>query len=398
MKRMFIVRRFAAVGSTWHERKFTVKKTLLCLALAGASGALWANIVVGVSASTTGPGASLGLPISNTVAILPKTMGGQPVRYVMLDDASDPTAGTKIVRRFATDDRVDVIIGSSTVPVALSQGAAASDARIPFLALSPIPIEPAKQPFLFSVPQPIPLMVDAVLEHMQANKIASVGYIGFSDSWGDLNLRSFRAGAEPKGMKVMSDERYGRADTSVTGQMLKVLAGNPDAVFVGASGTPAALPQIAAADRGYRKPMYHTHGVVNQDFIRVAGKSGEGVYAPTGPVVVADQLPEDHPLRAAGMEFLQRYEGAYGAGSRNAFAAYAWDAAKIIEAAVPVALKTAKPGTQEFRQALRDAIESNKDVRGSHAAYNMSPTDHYGVDKRARVLVRVQDGRWRLVR
>jgi branched-chain amino acid transport system substrate-binding protein len=180
--------------------------------------------------------------------------------------------------------------------------------------------------------------------------------------------------------------------------MLKVTATNPDAIFVGAAGTPAALPQLAALERGYRKQIYHTHGVVNPDFIRLGGKSVEGVIAPTGPVVVAEQLPASDPLKASGMEYLKQYEGAYGAGSRNAFAAYAWDAGLILQAALPVALKSTPAGTPAFRQALRDAIESGKDVKGTHAIYNMSATDHYGVDKRARVLVRVDNGDWKLVR
>jgi branched-chain amino acid transport system substrate-binding protein len=180
--------------------------------------------------------------------------------------------------------------------------------------------------------------------------------------------------------------------------MLKVLAPNPDAIFVGASGTPADLPQIAAVERGYRNQIYHTHGVVNQDFIRVGGKSTEGVIAPTGPVVVAEQLDASNPLKATGLEFLKRYEGAYGAGSRNAFAAYAWDAGLLLQNALPVALKSAKPGTPAFRDAVRDALESGKDVKGTHAVYDMSATDHYGVDKRARVLVKVDNGEWKLLR
>ncbi len=375
-----------------------MKKKLLCLLLAGASSALYAEVVVGVSVSATGPGASLGVHVANTIPLLPKTIGGEAVRYVVLDDTSDPTTGAKNVRKFATEDKVDIIIGSSTVPVALAQGAVASESSIPFIALCPIPIDPAKQTFVFAVPQPIPLMVSAVVEHMQAAKVKSAGYIGFLDSWGDANYNNFKSIGSGAGIEVASNERYARNDTSVTSQTLKVLATNPDAIFVGASGTPAALPQIAAVDRGYRKQIYHTHGVVNQDFIRLAGKSAEGVIAPTGAVVVAEQLPDGHPLKAAGMDFLKRYEGAYGVASRNAFAAYAWDAGAIMQGALVVALKTAKPGTPAFRQAMRDAIESNKDVRGTHAVYNMSPTDHYGVDKRARVLVRVENGDWKLVR
>ena len=375
-----------------------MKKKLLSLLLVLASGTAGAEVVVGVSVSTTGPGASLGVHVQRAVALFPKTIGGETVRYIVLDDTSDPTVGAKNARRFATEDNVDVIIGSSSVPVALAQGAVANEARIPFIALCPIPIDPAKQSYLFAVPQPIPLMVSAVVEHMQAAKVKTVGYIGFSDSWGDLNYNHMKSGGAAAGMEVTTNERYARNDTSVTGQMLKVLATNPDAIFVGASGTPAALPQIAALERGYRKQIYHTHGVVNPDFIRLGGKSVEGVIAPTGPVVVAEQLAATDPLKATGMDYLKQYEGAYGAGSRNAFAAYAWDAGVIVQAALPVALKATKPGTPAFRQALRDAIESGKDVKGTHAVYNMSATDHYGVDKRARVLVRVDNGEWKLVR
>ena len=373
-------------------------RSLLGLVLALASSAVCADVVVGVSVSAPGPGASLGVHVAKAIALLPKTIGGEAVRYVVLDDTSDPTVGAKNVRRFAVEDKADVIIGSSTVPVALAQGAVANEARIPFIALCPIPIDAAKQTYLFAVPQPIPLMVSAVVEHMQANKVKTVGYIGFADSWGDANYNALKNSGGTAGLDIATNERYARGDTAVTGQMLKVLSTNPDAIFVGASGTPADLPQLAAIDRGYRKQIYHTHGVVNPDFIRLGGKSAEGVIAPTGPVVVAEQLAANDPLKASGLLFLKQYEDAYGAGSRNAFAAYAWDSGVIVQAALPVAMKTAKPGTQAFRDALRDAIETGKDVKGTHAIYNMSPADHYGVDKRARVLVKVDNGEWKLVR
>ena len=373
-------------------------KRLLGFLLTVFSCVSHAEIIVGVSVSLTGPGTSLGVPVQNAFGIVPRTMAGEAVRYILLDDGSDPTNGAKNARRFATEDKVDIIIGSSTVPVAIAQGGVAGETHIPFIALCPIPIDPAKQPFLFAVPQPISLMTDAVVEHMQANNVKSVGFIGFADAWGDLTLRSITNSSSPAGIRITSDERYARNDTSVSAQVLKVIATNPDAIFVGGSGTSAALPQIAVLERGYRKPLYHTHGVVNRDFIRVGAKSVEGAIAPTGPVVVAEQLPDDHPLKATGVDFLKRYEAAYGTGSRNAFAAYAYDAVGLITAAVPAALKVAKPGTPEFRQALRDALEGLKEVRGTHAVYSMSPANHYGVDKRARVLVRVENGDWKLVR
>ncbi len=374
-----------------------MKKTLLALLLSGLTATAGAEIVVGVSVSSTGPGASLGVHIANAVALMPKTIGGEPVRYVVLDDASDPTAGAKHARRFATDDKVDVILGSSTVPVAMAQGGVASEAKIPFIAICPIAIDPAKQPFVFAVPQPISLMVDAIVEHMKKSGVSKVGYIGFADAWGDMNYASVKDLGAKVGINIVANERFARTDTSATAQALKLIASGPDAVFVGGSGAPSALPQVALAERGYRKLSYHTHGVVNRDFIRVGGKSAEGALAPTGPVVVAEQLPADHPLKAPGLEFVKRYEAAYGAGNRNAFAAYAWDASLIVQAAVPTALKAAKPGSAAFRQALRDAIESGSEVSGTHAVYKYTATDHHGVDRRARVMVKVEGGDWKLV-
>jgi branched-chain amino acid transport system substrate-binding protein len=374
-----------------------MKKALFCALFAAATVAN-AEIVVGVSVSATGPGTSLGVPTQNAIGIAPKTIAGQPVRYVVLDDTSDPTAGVRNIRRFVSDDRVDVIIGSSTVPVGIAQGGAANEAKVAIIVMCPVPIDPAKLPYVYAVPQPISLVTDAIAEHMRTTNVKSVGFIGFADAWGDLTSRSMAASGKQFGINLVSNERFARNDTSVSAQMLKVISGNPDAIFVGGAGTPSALPQIAAQERGFRKTLYHTHGVVNRDFIKVAGKSAEGAMAPTGPVMVAEQLPDNHPTKAAGLEFLKRYEGQYGAGSRNAFAAYAWDGIAVISAAAPAALQRAKPGTPEFRQAMRDAIEGVKDVRGTHAVYNMSASDHYGVDKRAVVMVRVENGEWKLVR
>ena len=372
------------------------KWTLLLLGCLAAH--VQAEIVVGVTVSATGPGNSLGTPIANAIKILPKTMGGETVRYIVLDDASDPTAGSKAARKLATEDKVDVLVGSSTLPSAIAQAIVASEERLPLVAIAPMSLDPAKQPYVFAVPQPISLMVGALTQHMKANQVKSLGFIGFSDAWGDLTYSSMQTSATAAGITMPSNERFARTDVSVTGQMLKLVAQKPDAVFVGGSGAPSALPQITGSERGLNKTFYHTHGVVNRDFIRVGGKSVEGAIAPTGAVVVAEQLPEGHPLRATGMEFNRRYEEVYGAGSRNAFAAYAWDVGAIIGAAVPAALKKAKPGTPEFRIALRDAIENTTEVKGTHAVYTMNAKDHQGVDERARVLVRVESGEWKLLR
>ncbi|MGE0734676.1 MAG: ABC transporter substrate-binding protein [Alphaproteobacteria bacterium] len=362
-----------------------------------AFGPAYADIKVGVIVGSTGPGASLGIPYKNTVAIMPDKINGEKVDYIVLDDATDASNATKHARKLINDDKVDLIMGSTSVPAALAIAEVANEANVPHLSFSPLPPTALKSPWVYAIPQPATIVMGAVLDHIKARGAKSIGYIGFNDSWGDLVLAGFSSAAQASGIKLVSNERYARADTSVVGQVLKTMAANPDAVVVGGSGTPGALPHITLVERGYKGPIYHNTGVINRDFVRVGGKNVEGAIAPTGPVMVAEQLPDSNPIKKVALEFTQKYEAKYGVGSRNAFAAYGYDAALIFANAAPTALKSAKPGTKEFRKALRDAIEQSKDVVGTHAVYSMSPTNHNGVDKRGVVLVRVQNGEWKIV-
>ena len=371
--------------------------TLIC-AMGSICPPAQADVTVGVIVGATGPGASLGIPYKNAFSVLPPTVGGEKVRYIILDDATDPSTAVKNARKLITEDKVDVILGSSSVPASTAIVGVATELKTPLIALSPIATPPAGQEWAFPVPQPVPVMMEVVVEHMKAHNVKTVAFIGFNDSWGDLVFKGFSSQAEPAGISVVTNERYARPDTSVAGQVLKVMAAKSDAVVAGGSGTPGALPHITLVERGYKGPIYHNHGVINRDFLRVGGKSVERAMAPTGPVMVAEQLPDSNPIKKVAMEFNKNYEAAFGAGTRNAFAAYSYDGYLRLNQAVPAALKKAKPGTPEFRQALRDALESSKEVVGTHAVYNTSPTDHNGVDRRSRVLVEVANGDWKLVR
>lgn len=358
-----------------------------------------AEITVGVSLGTTGPGSSLGIPYKNAFQLLPTTLGGQPARYIILDDESKPDNAAKNARKFVTEDKVDVIMGSNGVPSAAAMTAVAAESKTPMIALTPVPpLAPDRLHWTFVVPQTTELMMSAVVEHMKARGVKTVGYIGFSDTWGDLVYNAITSLAASGGFKVVTNERYGRADTSVTGQVLKVIASNPDAVVIGGSGSPAATPHVALIERGYKGPVYHNHGTVNLPFIQNGKKAVEGAIAPTGALIVAEELPDSFPTKAVSLDFTKRYEAQFGPGSRNAFAGYSHDGVALLQAAVPEALKKAKPGTPEFRIALRDALENVRDVIGTHGVYNMSAGNHNGLDERARVLVRVENGAWRLLK
>ncbi|KRB83898.1 ABC transporter substrate-binding protein [Noviherbaspirillum sp. Root189] len=366
------------------------------------SAAAHAEVNIGVTLSTTGPAASLGIPERNAVALLPKEIGGQKINYLVLDDASDSTNAVKNARKLTAESRVDLLVGSSTSPNALAMIDVASESMTPMIAVaaSAAIVQPmdAKRNWVFKPPQHDSLMARAVLEHMSKSNIKSLGFIGFNDAYGESWWKEVQKAADIYKVKIVASERFSRTDNNVVGQVLKLMAGNPEAVMIAGSGTPAAMPQIALKQRGYQGRIYQTHGVANNDFLRVGGKDVEGAYLPAGPLLVAQQLPSNHSSRQRGVEFINAYESAYGPGTANTFAAHVWDIGLWLQQSIPVALKSgAKPGTPEFRKALRDALELLKEVRGAHGVYNLSSNDHNGLDERARVIVKIEGGQWKYV-
>jgi len=380
---------------------FGSKRACYVLALAAClAGPAAAQIKIGVTVSTTGPATSLGLPEKNTVALLPRMIAGHTVEYVVLDDASDPSAAVVNTRRLTMEDKVDAIIGSTTTPNSLAMTDVVAESGTPTLSLASSAriIEPqnAKKAWVFKTPQTDTMMVLAILEHAAKRGMKTMGYIGFNDALGEAFYAEFEKFAEVRKIRIVASERYAPRDTSVTAQVIKLAAANPDMVVIGASGTPAVLPARALVERGYKGSLYFNHGVANNDFLRVGGKDIEGGFVPTSPVVVAAALPANHPAKAQAMDYVKRYEAAQGVGTVSAFGAYTWDAGLLLAQAIPVALKSTQPGTREFRAALRDALEGVRDLHVSNGVTNMSKLDHLGLDQRARVIVRVEGGKWKL--
>ena len=383
------------------RRARTVFPVLLpTLAAALLATAAQAQIKVGVTVSATGPAASLGIPEKNTFALMPKEIAGQKVEYVILDDASDTTTAVKNARKLTSEDKVDVLIGSTVTPNSLAMIDVAVESETPMISMaaSSAIVEPVdtRRRWVFKTPQNDSHMSTAITGQMADAGIKTVAFIGFSDAYGEGWFREFSKLAELRKIKVVASERFARSDTSVTGQILKILGANPDAVLIAGSGTPAALPQKTLKERGYKGVIYQTHGVANNDFLRVCGKDCEGTWLPAGPLLVAEQLPDANPVKKSALTYKAAYEKAYGVGSVSTFGGHAWDSGLLLAAAVPQALKQGKPGTKEFRKGLRDAIEGIHNLAGAHGIFNMSPTDHLGLDQRARVMVQIVDGKWKL--
>jgi branched-chain amino acid transport system substrate-binding protein len=364
------------------------------------AGSALADINVGVTVSATGPAASLGIPEKNTIALMPQMIAGQKIHYIVLDDGSDTTKAVSNTRKLITEDKVDIVLGSTVTPNSLAMIDVVSEAQVPMISMAASAkiVEPmdAKRKWVFKTPQNDIQMSLAIASHMKDHGVKTVGFIGFADAYGEGWFGEFSKAAALKGITVVANERFARNDSSVTAQVLKMQAARPDAILIAGSGTPAALPQITLKERGYTGLIYQTHGVANDDFLRVGGKNVEGTYLPAGPVLVARQLPVGNPVRSSALEYVFAYELAYGKGSVSTFGGHAWDAGRLMAAAVPVALKKAQPGTPEFRAALRDALENSRNVAGAHGIFNMTPTDHLGLDQRARVMVKIENGTWKI--
>jgi branched-chain amino acid transport system substrate-binding protein len=374
-----------------------LKTSLITTAIAALlSTAALADINVGVSLSLTGPGSGLGIPMQNQFKLFPKTIAGEKVNLIVLDDATDPGKGAANARRFVTEDKVDLIIGSCITAVAAAMTDIASEAGTVQMAGSPVGVPAGKDKWLFRLPQSNTVMGHAVVEHMKKQGVKTIGFLGYTDAYGEQWLKEITPQLDKAGIKIVATERFARTDTSVTPQALKINAANPDAVLVVASGSGAAMPQMGLAERGYKGKIYQTHAAATQDLMRVGGKTVEGTFVVSGPAVIAEQLPDSHPSKKVSIAFVQQYEKAMGPNSRNQFAGHAYDAQVALEKAVPLALKKAKPGTPEFRAALRDSLETMGRTIFAHGVMNWTPADHWGYTMETGVMLKVVDGQFKV--
>lgn len=374
-----------------------LKTNLITTAIAAlVSTAALADINIGVSLSLTGPGSGLGIPMQKQLQLFPKTIGGEKVNLTILDDATDPGKGAANARRFVTEDKVDLIFGSCITAVAAAMTDIASEAGTVQIAGSPVGVPEGKDKWLFRLPQSNTVMGHAVVEHMKKHGVKTVGFLGYTDAYGQQWLDAVGPMLDKAGIKLVGTERFARTDTSVTPQALKLTTANPDAILVVASGSGAAMPQLGLVERGYKGKVYQTHAAATPDLPRVGGKSVEGTFVVSGPALLGDQLADSHPSKKQALEFVQKFEAAHGANTRNQFAGHSYDFQVAMEKAIPLALKKAKPGTPQFRSALRDSLETMGRTVFAHGVMNWTPADHWGYTLETGVMTKVVDGKFKV--
>ncbi len=372
--------------------------TGICLAASMAMvTAAQADITIGVNVSSTGPAASLGMAEKNAISLGPTVIAGQKVKYVIYDDATDTTNAVQNVKRLISEAKVDVIVGPTTSPTSKAVTDTVAESKTPMIQLSPgitASSDDPKRRWIFNAPPADAVYADALIKHMVKKGIKTVSVIAVDDAYGENCTVAYRKLADQKGIKTLTVEKYKRADTSATAQVLKAMQGNPDAVYIASSGTPGALPHVALIERGYKGKIYQSGGSANAEFLRVGGKALEGSFMLGSPLLAAEQFPDKYPAKKESLEFVKLYEARFGA--RNFFASLSWNALKIVEAAVPKALKVAKPGTEQFRAALRDAIEGTKGLKGAGTVFTMTKSDHTGINQLGMCVLKIENGKWKL--
>jgi branched-chain amino acid transport system substrate-binding protein len=374
------------------------------LAARGAAAALVAMCVspasadlsIGVSLPLTGAASGLGIPVKSGFALWPQQIAGEKLKLIILDDASDPTAANKNARRFVMEDKVDLIIGSAMTPAALAMVGVAAEAQTVQIAVAPIDLAPGKDAWSFRIAHSTATMALALGEHMRKQGVKTLGFLGYADPYGESWLRDIGRVAGAQGIRVVAVERFNRTDTTAAAQALKLAAARPDAVLVVASGSGAAMPHKALVERGYKGRIYQTHSAASRDLMRVGGRDVEGAFVVSGPAIVGEQLPDEHPSRKAALVFLEQYEKLNGPGSRNQFAAHTYDVLLVLQNAVPRALSKAEPGTAEFRAALREALENSGRIAVSQGVLHYTAQDHFGFLPDTGVILKVVNGDWKL--
>jgi branched-chain amino acid transport system substrate-binding protein len=360
-----------------------------------------AQVRIGVVTSATGPISLVGIPQKNTVPLLPTKVGNLTVEYISVDDGSDPTRSVTEVKKLISEYNVDAIIGPSGSPNSVGVIPFVAEAGVPMLApvgtaAVVLPMTEQKK-WVFKTTQNDDLIAKALVEQMVKSKVKTVGFIAINDPYGENWGRVFTELAAKNNIKIVANERYQRTDTSVTAQSLKILSAAPDAVLVAAPGGATVLPQTTLVDQGYKGQVYQTHGAALPAFLQLGKKKVDGTILAASLMLVLPEIADSNPSKKVALEYVNAYTKMYGSAPAT-FGANVYDAGLLLQRAIPTAAKKAKPGSKEFRAALRDALEGTKELVATQGVYNMSAADHSGFDERGREMIQVKNGNWTLLK
>lgn len=372
---------------------------LPALLLATLSQPAAAQIKIGVIVSATGAMAAVGIAQEKGASLLPRRVGDFTIDYIVRDDASDPAQTVTLARQLIGTHKVDAIIGPTGTPNALALIPLLAEAGVPLLApvgsaAVVLPMEEQKR-WVFKLTPNDSVMAEVLAAHMHKRGFRNVGLMAYDDAYGERWINEFSGPAQQAGLRVTMVERF-RADVPVDAATARLLAGRPDAVLVAGSGPSSLAVHLALVDRGYKGAIYHTHGATDMDFIRRGDKKVVGALLAASPLLAINELADGNPSKALGRAYITAYERRHG-GRAAAFSANVYDAGLLLHKTLGQILPRARPGTPEFRAALRDALEQTRDFPVTQGVITMSAADHAGLDKRSRLMMVIFDHTWKLV-
>ncbi|WP_281983667.1 ABC transporter substrate-binding protein [Azonexus hydrophilus] len=377
----------------------SLKKIVAGAALAfGALGAFAAEpIKIGSVLSVTGPAAFLGDPELKTlqlyVADINKKGGvlGRQLQLVHYDDGSDAGKANGFTKRLIDDDKVDILVGGTTTGATMSAVPLVERAGIPFISLAGavVIIEPVKK-WVFKTPHTDRMAAEKVFEDMKKRGISKVALFSETSGFGASGKKETEAVAAKYGITLVANETYGPKDTDMSPQLTKIRnTAGVQAVFVFGLGQGPAIVTKNYKQLGINLPLYQSHGVASDEFLTLAGPAAEGVRLPSPAQLIPEQLPANDPQKAVVTAYAEAYKAAYKTDV-STFGGYAYDGLMLAVDAIKRAGSTDKA-------KVRDALEATKGFVGTSGTFNMSPTDHMGLDLSAFRMLEVKNGNWTIV-
>jgi branched-chain amino acid transport system substrate-binding protein len=349
-------------------------------------------IKIGAILDITGAGASLGVPERKTLELLTKKLNdsgginGRKIELTIEDNQSTEDGAAKAINEMVAN-KVDIVIGASRTGTSLAMKATAEAEKMPMISMAANVKVIEGATWVFKTAQNDRAVIENVVDYARAKGWKRIGLARDSSAFGEGVPELINDVGKADGISVVVTEKFAPDATEFTAQMLNIRNAKADMNLIWGIPPAAALAQKAYKQLGISAPVMQSHGIGNQVFLDTAGPAADGLVAPVGRLVVADQIPASDPQKQVLTQFVADYKAAYNENP-STFAGHAWDAFQLAVDAFKAV------GTD--KQKVRDKLEQVNGFVGITGVYRMSAKDHSGLGKDALVLVTVQGSKWAL--
>jgi branched-chain amino acid transport system substrate-binding protein len=343
----------------------------------------------------TGPSSFLGDPEKKSMEMVVDEINaqggidGHALEAVIYDTEGDPTKTVLATNKLISNDKVLAIVGPSLTPTTLAIVPLVEKEKLPLISCAAgIKITDPIKPWVFKTAQSDLLAVAAIYRHIQKQNIKKVGILTVETAFGESGKEQLVAQAAQFGIEIVQAESFGAKDTDMTAQLTKIRSAQPQAIVCWGTNPGPAVIAKNVQQLNIKIPLYQSHGVASPKFLELAGDAAEGIFLPTGKILVAQQLPDTDPQKAVLLKYIEQFEKRFQMPV-SGFGGYAYDAMHLLAAALP--------GIDGNKEKLRDNLEKLTGLVGISGTFNFSPKEHNGLGADAFVMVQIQKGAWKLL-